>query len=56
MDLYSSWSIMQRVRDDFLGFVNCLREVFVTYGIADELPSDGRPDFTAGETQQLLAK
>ena len=46
---------MQQSRDGSSGLVKCLREIFVTYGIADELSSDGGPEFTAEETQQLLS-
>ena len=35
------------------GLVKWLREIFVTYGITDELSSDGGPQFTA--TQHLLS-
>ena len=55
VDRYSGWPIVQQSRDGSSGLVKCLREVFVTYGIADELSSDGGPEFTAEETQQLLS-
>ena len=55
VDRYSGWSIVQQSRDGSFGLVKCLREIFVTYGIADELSSDGGPEFTAEETQQLLS-
>ena len=31
-----------------------LREVFVTFGVPEELTSDGGPQFTAGKTQEFL--
>ena len=55
VDRYSGWPIEQQSRDGSSGLVKCLREIFVTYGIADELSSDGGPEFTAEETQQLLS-
>ena len=55
VDRYSGWPIVQQSRDGSSGLVKCLREIFVTYGIADELSSDGGPEFTAEETQQLLS-
>ena len=55
VDRYSGWPIVQQSRVGSLGLVNCLREVFVTYGIADEVSSDGGPEFTAEATQQLLS-
>ena len=55
VDRYFGWPIVQQSRDVSSGLVKCLREIFVTYGIADELSSDGEPEFTAEETQQLLS-
>ena len=55
VDRYSGWPIVQLSRDGSSGLVKCLREIFVTYGLADELSSDGGPEFTAEETQQLLS-
>ena len=56
VDRYSGWPIVQHSRDGSSGLVECLREIFVPYGIADELSSDGEPEFTAEATQQLLSK
>ena len=55
VDRYSGWPIVQQSRDDSSGLVKCLRKIFFTYGIGDELSSDGGPEFTAEETQQLLS-
>ena len=52
---YSGWLIVQQSRHGSSGLVKCLRENFVTYGIADELSSDGGPEFKAEEKQQLLS-
>ena len=54
LNRYSGWPIVQQSRDGSSGLVKCLGEIFVTYGIADELWSDGGPELTAEETQQLL--
>ena len=56
VDSYSGWPIVQQSRVGSLGLVNCLCEIFVTYIIADDLSSDGGPEFTAEETQQWLSK
>ena len=53
VDRYSGWPIVQQSREGSSGLVKCLRKVFVTYGIADKLSSDGGPEFTAEATQQL---
>ena len=56
VDRYSGWPIVQQSRDGSSGLIKRLREIFVIYGIADELwASDGGPEFTAEETQQLLS-
>ena len=36
------------------GLIACLRRVFVTFGIADELSSDGGPEFTATASHKFL--
>lgn len=36
------------------GLCACLRQLFVIYGVPEELSSDGGPEFTAGETRDFL--
>ena len=55
VDRYSGWPIVQQSRDGSSGLVKCLREMFITYSIADELSSDSGPEFMAEEKQQLLS-
>ena len=55
VDRYTGWPIVQQSRGGFSGLVKGLREIFVTYGIADELSSDGGPELTPEATQQLLS-
>ena len=55
VDCYSGRPIVQQPRDGSLGLVKYLREIFVTYGIADELSSDGGPEFTVEATKQLFS-
>ena len=38
------------------GLIACLRMFFATYGVSDELSSDGGPELVANETQRYLAK
>ena len=47
IDKYSNWPIVERARDGATGLINILRHTFATYGIPDELSSDGGPEFTA---------
>ena len=54
VDRYSNWPIVERAADGAAGLISCLRRIFATYGIADELSSDGGPEFTAMATQKFL--
>jgi len=55
VDRYSNWPVVERAADGAKGLVTCLRRTFVTYGISDELSSDGGPEFTATITQKFLS-
>ena len=54
VDRYSNWPIIERNTDGADGLVASLRRTFVTYGIPDELSSDGGPQFTSTKTQTFL--
>ena len=54
IDRYSNWPIVERASGGSKGLIDCLRKSFVTYGIPDELSSDGGPEFTASSTQAFL--
>ena len=54
VDRYSNWPIVEVASGGAQGLITCLRRVFVTYGISDELASDGGPEFTATATRQFL--
>ena len=51
---YSNWPIIQRAEGGSSGLIKCLRQTFATYGIPDELASDGGKEFTAQLTKQFL--
>ena len=55
VDRYSNWPIVERAKDGAEGLINSLRRCFATYGIPDELSSDGGPEFTATATHQFLS-
>ena len=38
------------------GLVSCLRQFFTTFGVPEELASDGGPEFTADTTQRFLKR
>ena len=42
VDRYSNWPIVEQTSGGAIGIIDCLRRSFVTYGIPDELSSDGR--------------
>ena len=53
---YSNWPIVERSTNGALGLINTLRRTFATFGIPDELTSDGGPEFIAHTTRQFLAE
>ena len=55
VDRYSNWPIVERARDGAEGLIASLRRTFVTYGIAEEISSDGGPEFTAYATRRFLS-
>ena len=54
VDRYSNWPIVEKSSDGAAGLINCLRRTFVTFGIPDELASDGEPEFSGTATRQFL--
>ena len=54
VDRYSHWPMVFRSENGAKGLVTILRNIFSTFGIAEQLSSDGGPEFTAGATQQFL--
>jgi len=54
VDRYSNWPIIGRGLQGAKGLINILRRLFGTYGIPDELSSDGSPEFTSPETDKFL--
>ena len=54
VDRYSNWPMVEENAEGFKGLIAALRRVFVTFGIAEELSSDGGPEFMAGATETFL--
>ena len=54
VDRYSNWPIIKKGKGGAKELVKHLRDCFVTYGIPDELASDGGPEFVAKETKDFL--
>ena len=55
VDQYSNWPIVERAHDGSKGLIEVLRRTFATYGIPDELSSDGGPEFIAHATRSFLS-
>ncbi|KAL8569022.1 hypothetical protein ACOMHN_048270 [Nucella lapillus] len=54
VDRYSNWPIVEECANGAEGLITSLRRIFVTFGISDELSSDGGPEFTASATSSFL--
>ena len=54
VDRYSNWPIVERAANGSQSLIDCLRRTFVTFGIPDELSSDGGPEFSATATREFL--
>ena len=54
VDRYSNWPMVRRVENGAKGVVDALHLHFATYGIPEELATDGGPEFTAAITVQFL--
>ncbi|XP_071123125.1 uncharacterized protein [Mytilus edulis] len=54
VDRYSNWQMVYKSESGREGLDKRLRETFVTFGIPEELTSDGGPRFTAGKTQEFF--
>ncbi|XP_021351985.1 uncharacterized protein K02A2.6-like [Mizuhopecten yessoensis] len=54
VDRYSNWPVVEKASDGSNGLIDCLRRTFVTFGIPDELASDGGPEFTSAATRRFL--
>ena len=55
VDRFSNWPIIEKAANGASGLVKCLRSIFTTYGIPNELASDGGKEFTAHETRKFLS-
>ena len=55
VDRYSNWPIVERTTGGADGLINCLRRSFATYGIPDEISTDGRPEYIATATRLFLS-
>ena len=54
VDRYSNWPMVFQEKGKAEGLVSRLRDMFVTFGVPEELTTDGGPQFTASVTQTFL--
>ena len=54
VDRYSGWPIVERATSGAVGLATTLRKTFATYGIPDDITTDGGPEFTSTVTKKLL--
>ena len=54
VDRYSNWPIVERSTGGAKGLIASLRQIFGTFGIAEELSSDGGPELSSAVTQTFL--
>ena len=53
---YSNWPIVEKAEDGATGLIKTLRHTFATYGIPDELSSDGGPELISHKTREFLSQ
>ena len=54
VDRYSNWPVVFSAENGAHGLIKVLRDIFATFGVAEEIASDGAKEFTADSTQQFL--
>jgi len=54
VDRYSNWPAVMKAKDGSKGLIDILRCTFTTFGIPDELASDGGPEFFAHKADKFL--
>ena len=54
VDQYSNWPIVEKISNGSTGLITSLKRTFSTFGIPEELASDGGPEFTAADTRKFL--
>lgn len=55
VDRYSNWPIVESTANGSKGLISALKKMFITFGISEELTSDGGPEFTSHELSNFLS-
>ena len=53
VDRYSNWPVVER-GNGAEGLIKCLKSTFITFGIPEEMASDGGPEFTSSQCKEFL--
>lgn len=56
VDRYSNWPIISKSTGGAADLICHLRRAFATFGVPEELASDGGPEFTSAETRSFLRR
>ena len=56
VDRYSNYPIVERAKGGAKGLINSLKGTFTTFGIPDEIATDGGSEFTASATKDFFRK
>ena len=54
VDRYSNWPMVESSANGSKGLISALKKIFITFGISEELTSDGGPEFSSYETRKFL--
>lgn len=54
IDRYSNWPVICQSVAGAKGLIDQLRISFITFGVPEEMTTDGGPEFTSGNTRQFL--
>ena len=55
VDRYSNWPIVERAEDGAKGLIRSLKTTFTTFGIPEEIASDGGSEFISTESRSFLS-
>ena len=54
VDRFSNWPVVKHCATGATGLINALKDVINTFGVPEELSTDGGTEFTSSVTQKVL--
>ena len=54
VDRFSGWPTVTKAKDGTIGLIQALKDIVNTFGIPEELSSDGGPEFTSAALKKIL--